>query len=113
MISVYKYTKTELVTLIQETLLYFKGRKKPIKHLRMDNAGENIAAAKLCKTHNVIVEYTPPDTHKLNNMVERGFAIRWEIAKTLMQNAVLRNKVKMNKKINIEAIQTACFLNDE
>ena len=76
----------------------------------MDNAGENIAVAKLCKINNITIEYTPPDTPKLNNMVERGFAIRWEIAKTLMQNAGLKNKAKMNKRIMVEVIQTACFL---
>ena len=46
-------------------------------------------------------------------MVERGFAIRWETAKTLMQNAGLKPNVKKNKKIIVEAIKTACFLNEE
>ena len=113
MISAFNYNKQELVELVDETFKYFKGRAKPVQYLRMDNAGENQAVAKLCKEQDCIVEFTPPDTPKLNNMVERGFAIRWEIAKTLMQNAGLKNKVKMNKKIIIEAIKTASFLNDE
>ena len=36
----------------------------------------------------VKVEYISPDTPKLNNMVERGFIFRWEIAKTLFKNPV-------------------------
>ena len=46
-------------------------------------------------------------------MVERGFAIRWETTKTLIQNAVLQPNVKKNNKIIVEAIRNACFLNKE
>ena len=113
MVSSFNYNKSELVDMIDETFKYFQGRSKKVKYLRMDNAGENQAVAKLCKEKDCQVEFTPPDTPKLNNMVERGFAVRWEIAKVLMQNASLKNKVKMNKKIVIEAIKTASFLNDE
>ena len=58
------------------------------------------------------VEHVPADTPQLNNMVERGFVIRWEIAKTLMQNASLKDNVKHNKKITFEAIRAASYLND-
>ena len=47
----------------------------------MDYAGENLAVEQLCKENGVTVEYVPADTPKLYNMVERGFVIRWEIAK--------------------------------
>ena len=40
-----------------------------------------------------------PETPKLNNEVERGFAIRWETTKTLMQNDGLKPNVKKKKKI--------------
>ena len=68
---------------------------------------------RLCKSNGVVIEYVPPDTPKLNNMVERGFAIRWKISKTLMQNAVLKDSVKLSIKFLTEAIKTAGFLNDE
>ena len=113
MISSFNYNKNELVDMIDETFKYFEGRTKKVQYMRMDNAGENQAVARLCKEKGCQVEFTPPNTPKLNNMVERGFAVRWEIAKVLMQNASLKNNVKMNKKIVIEAIKTASFLNDE
>ena len=91
--------------MVDESFKYFKGQNKKVEYLRMDNAGENIAVERLCKENGTEVEYVPADTPKLNNMVERGFAIRWEIAKTLMQNASLRDPVKRNKKIIEEAIK--------
>ena len=99
MITSFQYSKKELVVLIDETFKYFKGREKDVKYLRIDNAGENQAVATLCKENDVNVEYVPQDPPKLNNMVERGFTIRWETAKTLMQNAGLKPNVKKNKKI--------------
>ena len=113
MLTSFQYTKSDLVKLVDETFTYFKGRNKKVQYLRMDNAGENIAVEQLCKANGTVVEYVPSDTPKLNNMVERGFAIRWEIAKTLMQNAGLKDNVKRNTKILVEAIKAACFLNDE
>ena len=59
------------------------------------------------------VEHVPPNTPKLNNMVERGFAIRLETANTLMQNSVLKPNLKKNGKIIVEAIVTVCFLKEE
>ena len=61
---------------IDEDFKYFKGCKKDIKYLRMDNAGENRAIASLCKETDVKVEHIPPGTPKLNNIVECGFTIR-------------------------------------
>ena len=43
------------------------------------------------------VEYAPPETPKLHNVVECGFSIRWETSKTLMQNARLKPNVKKNR----------------
>ena len=113
MLTAFQFSKDNLVKLVDETFKYFKGQDKKVEYLRMDNAGENLAVERLCKENGVTVEYVPADTPKLNNMVERGFAIRWEIAKTLMQNASLKDNVKRNKKIIVEAIRTACYLNDE
>ena len=73
-------------------------RKTPIQAIRMDNAGENLAVEKFCKDKNIRVEYTPPDTPKLNGVIERAFAIRWEKAKILLQAAGLKDKIKKNKK---------------
>ena len=79
----------------------------------MDNAGENLAIEKFCKDNSINVEYTPPDTPKLNGIIERAFAIRWEKAKILLQDAGLKDKIKKNKKILTQAIKTACFLTEE
>jgi len=106
MISSFQYEKSTLVDMVAETFDYFKGRDHKVKHLRMDNAGENQAVERLCKSQNITVEYTPPDMPKLNQMVEWGFTIRWEGAKVLMQIAGLKPEVKRNKIILVEAIKT-------
>ena len=113
MISSFHFKKNNLVTMFKEVVNYFKGRNCPVKFVRMDNAGENLEVERYCKEVNIVVEYTPPDTPQLNHMVERGFAIRWELAKVLMQNANLKNQVKKNKVIIVEAIKTASFLYEE
>ena len=99
MLSSFQFSKNDLVKLVDETFKYFKDRNKKVEFLQMDNAGENLAVERLCKENGTDVEYVTADTPKLNKMVERGFAIRWEIAKTLIQNATVKNKVKMNKVI--------------
>ena len=89
-------------------------RKTPIRILRMDNAGENIAVQKKCTTvWNITVEKTPPDTPKMNGKIELAFAIQWEKAKILMQAAGLKQNDKCNKKILIRAIKTASFLTEQ
>ena len=79
----------------------------------MDNAGENLIVEQFCKDNNINIEYTPPDTPKLNGVIERAFAIRWDKTKILLQAASLKNNIKKNKKILTQAIKTACFLTEE
>ena len=113
MLTSFQYLKDNLVKLVDETFKYFKDQDKKVEYLCMDNLGENLAVQRLCKENGVTVEYVPADTPKLNDMVERGFVIRWEIVKTLMQNASLKDNVKHNKMIIVEAICTASYLNDK
>lgn len=114
MICSMSHDKNSLVEFVNQAYTLMKNRKTPIKCIRMDNAGENIAVRNKCKHEwGISVEHTPPDTPKLNGIQERGFAIRWEKAKILMQNAGLKESVKTNKKILTRAITTACFLTDE
>ena len=42
-----------------------------VQYLHNDNADDNLAVERLCKSNGVVIEYTPPDIPKLNNMVER------------------------------------------
>ena len=114
MIHFFEHDKKHLVEFIDQAYSFMKTRKTPIKHIRLDNAGENQHIAQLCKTkYNINVEFTPPDTPKLNGVIERAFAIRWERAKILMQNAGIKSTAKMNKKIMVKAISTAAFLTEE
>ena len=99
------------MVLIDGMLKYFKGPKKDFKHLRMDNSGENQAIARSCKESDMKVEFVPPDAPKINDMVEHGFAIRWETTKTLMQNEGLKQSAMKNKKIIVEEKLTTCLLN--
>ena len=41
------------------------------------------------------------------------FAIRWEMAKILLQNTYLTEHIKKNKRILTHTIKTACFLSEE
>ena len=66
-----------MVKMVDDSFRYFKERDKKVKYLQMNNAGENLAVERLCKENGTEVEYVTADTLKLNNMVERGFAIRW------------------------------------
>ena len=61
-----------------------------MENIRLDNAGENIDVAKLCKLRNINVEHTPPETPKLNGVVEQGFTTQWDMKNILLQNAGLR-----------------------
>ena len=66
---------------LTKTFKCFKGQRKDVKHLRVDNAGENQAISALCKENDAKVKCVPLGAPKLNNMVEHGFSIRWETDK--------------------------------
>ena len=109
MISSFRYTKSELVAFVNEACTFMISRGTPIQAVRMDNAGENIAVRKFCEQNNIKIEYTPPQTPNLNGIIERAFAIRWEKAQILMQNAGIKDEVKRNKKILVQAINAVNF----
>ena len=113
MINAFHCRKDALIDFVTEAQVFMTARKTPIRSIRMDNAGENLAVEKFCNENNIAIEYTPPDTPKLNGVIERAFAIRWEKAKILLQAAGLKDKIKKNKKILTQAIKTACFLTEE
>jgi transposase InsO family protein len=91
MLMSFGITKDGLYSMLEECIVHMDLLGHPIKTIRMDNAVENTSRAlkRLCDEDSIRIEYTPPDTPKLNGVVERGFAIRWEMAKTLMQAARL------------------------
>ena len=98
-LNAFKHTKDELVDFVNEAYSFMKAHNTSIKNIRMDNAGENQAVKHKCiNKYNINAECTSPDTPKLNGKVERAFAIRWEKAKILMQNANLQDKAKCNKR---------------
>ena len=70
--------------LIDETFKHFKGHKKDVKNLRMENSGENQAIATPCKEKDSKDKCVPIDSPNLNNMVECVFTIRWETTKTFL-----------------------------
>ena len=113
MINSFHSRKDALIDFVTEAQVFMTARKTPIQSIQMDNAGENLAVEKFCNENNIAIEYTPPDTPKLNGVIERAFAIRWEKAKILLQAAGLKDKIKKNKKILTQAIKTACFLTEE
>ena len=91
MINSFHSHKDALIKFVSEAHVFMTTRKTPIQAIRMDNVGENLAIENFCKINNINVEYTPPDTPKLNCIIERAFAIRWKKAKILLQAAGGRN----------------------
>ena len=98
MINSFHPHKDALIDFVSKAQVFMSARKTPIQAIRMDNAGENLAIENFCRSNNINVEYTPPDTPKLNGIIERAFAIRWEKAKILPQAAGLKDKIKKIKK---------------
>ena len=114
MLMSFGITKDGLFAMLEECIVHMDVLGHPIKTIRMDNAAENKSRAlkRLCDENGINIEFTPPDTPKLNGVVERGFAIRWEIAKTLMQAARLNNDAKHIREILEGAIRTAGMMHD-
>jgi len=105
--------KSDVISIFEDIYYICNGKNPQIKNVTMDNAGENLAISKFCRHKNIGFKFTPPDTPKLNGMIERGVAIRLEKAKVLMKNANLNVTSQSNKIILMEAIKTAAFLYDE
>ena len=105
--------KSDVIRMFEDAYQVCEGKNLPIQNVTMDNGGENLAVAMFCRHNNIGFKFTPPDTPKLNGVIERGFAIRLEKAKVLMKNANLNATSKSNKIILMEAIKTAAFLYDE
>ena len=105
--------KSEIIRMFEDVYQVCNGKNLPIQNVTMDNGGENLAVATFCRHNNIRFKFTPPDTPKLNGVIERGFAIRLEKAKVLMKNANLNATSQSNKIILMEAIKTAAFLYDE
>ena len=105
--------KSDIIHMFEDAYQVCNGKNLPIQNVTMDNGGENLAIVTFCKHNNIGFKLTPPDTPKLNGVIERGFAVRLEKAKVLMKNANLNTVSQSNKIILMEAIKTAAFLYDE
>jgi len=105
--------KSDIIHMFEDAYQVCNGKNLPIQNVTMDNGGENLAVATFCRHNNIRFKFTPPDTPKLNGVIERGLAIRLEKAKVLMKNANLNITTQSNKIILMEAIKTAAFLYDE
>jgi len=105
--------KSNIIHMFEDAYHVRKCKNLSIKNLTMDNAGENQAIETFCRHNNIRFKFTPPDTPKLNGVIERGFAIRLEKAKVLMKNANLNMITQSNKTTLMEATKTAAFLYDE
>lgn len=114
MLMSFDKAKDGLYAMVEDTIIHMDLLGHPIKKIRMDNAGENTSRGlkRLCEENTIEIEYTPPDTPKLNGVIERGFAVRWEIAKTFMQAAKLNAEAKQVREIVEGAIRTAGFMHD-
>ena len=114
MLMSFDKSKDGLYSMVEDCIIHMDLLGHPIKTIRMDNAGENTSRGlkRLCDENSIEIEYTPPDTPKLNGVIERAFAVRWEIAKLFMQAAKLNDEAKRIREIVEGAIRTAGFTQD-
>ena len=80
----------------------------PVRYIRLDSAGENLAVAATCKQKGVIVEYTAPYTPQFNGVVERMFAtIKGKGTACLVESGI---KEKARKKTWAHAFDDICVV---
>ena len=108
--SCFATTKKNIDVFIRGLLEGFKGRATPVKYLRCDNAGENIALNALCREFGVTTEFTVPNTPQYNGRIERRFAVVLQMALAMLYAAGI--KPEWQAKLWAEAVVTAAFLGD-
>ena len=68
-------SKSDLIYFVEQAHTFMSSRKTPIQSLQMDNAGENQAIETFYSQNDIVVKHTPPDTSKLNIIIERAFVV--------------------------------------
>ena len=83
-----------------------KNENKEVRHIRKDNAGENVNQLKdNCKKKGIKVELTPPNSPQYNGVVERRFFTDKERAMEMLINASLNTNLR--DKLWDEAVSTS------
>ena len=67
--------KNELTSRVFPIIEMIQGMGYEVKHIQMDNAGENISLGKKAESLGINVEYVAPNTPQHNGVVERAFAV--------------------------------------
>jgi hypothetical protein len=105
-------TKSGMVEPTCEKLHKWREAGKPVKYLRLDNAGENKKLQERSDSSdwklNIEFEYTARDTPQQNHLAELGFAIIANRGRALMHKANIPELVRY--KVWREAFQTATLL---
>jgi transposase InsO family protein len=97
--------RSEIPRLMDIHFPVMKGKRKPVKYLRCDNAGEHGAALKqICAQHGVILEMTAPNTPQQNGVVERKIVTDRTRAHAMMEAARLNDKAKALLRAEAEAM---------
>ncbi len=94
--SVFLKHKSDLCERLVNFIYNMKSRGTPIKYIRLDNSGENVAFQKQCDRLflNIKFEFTSPDTPQQNGRVERKFAILYTYMRSLLNAANLTRDLK-------------------
>jgi transposase InsO family protein len=97
--------RSEIPRLMDIHFQVMTGKRKPVKYLRCDNAGEHGAALKkICAQHGVTLEMTSPNTPQQNGVVERKIVTDRTRAHAMMEAARLTDDAKALLRAEAEAM---------
>ena len=90
-------SKDEQVEPMMDLFRSLNKRGTPVKHIRCDNAGENLLLEQAIKKDpvlNVTMEYTPRDSPQYNGRIERKFAWYWQGTRANLNAAMLPDAIR-------------------
>ena len=106
--SFFLRTKSGLTAVVLPYIKELQATGKPVRFVRMDNAGENKVLGGQLRELGIKVEYTAPNTPQQNGVAERGFAMITARGRAMMLHAQL--SLELKQKLWAECFQTATQL---
>jgi hypothetical protein len=96
MFSIFLKNKSDSPQHIIAFIQKMQDQGTPVKHIRLDNSGENVSLKDQTQYLNIKYEFTSPNTPQQNGRVERKFAVLYDCVRSMLNSAklpeTLRNK---------------------
>jgi hypothetical protein len=87
--SIFLKAKSDTTEKVLSFLAVMKERGTPVRHIRLNNSGENHKLRTNTSHHNIQYEFTAPDTPQHNGRVDRKFAVLYEYMRSMINTARL------------------------